>query len=97
MLKIALVFVITAILTCGAEKFRFDNYTLYKIIPKGVNQITLLQKLQNTDLRYDFWSEPTPYKEYVNILSGPEYKRDLEGLLSGNGIKFEISMPNIQE
>lgn len=97
MLKTFIVFLVGVILICAAEKFRFDNYTLYKILPKSVGQIKLLQSLQNTDLRYDFWSEPTPSKEYVNILSSPEYKGDLEGLLNGNGIKFEITMSNIQE
>lgn len=82
---------------CAAEKFRFDNYTLYKIQPKSFDHINLLRNLQNTDLRYDFWNDPVPSKEFVNILSSPEYKGDLEGLLNGNGIKFEITMSNIQE
>lgn len=97
MLRFLAVILVGFLVTCTAEKFRFDNYTLYKILPKSLDHINLLRNVQNTDLRYDFWNDPTPSKEFVNILSSPEYKGDLEGLLNGNGINFEITMSNIQE
>lgn len=92
MLKYNLIFLIP----CVFGKFRFDNYTLYKILPKSVEQVKLLQDLQD-DLRYDFWNDPMPSAEFVNILSSPTNKRDLEYLLNGNEIKFNIAMDNIQE
>lgn len=93
MLKYILLFLIP----CVTAKFRFDNYTLYKILPKSVEQVKLLQNLQDNDHRYDFWSDPMPSAEFVNILSSPENKGNLEVLLNGNEIKFEIAMSNIQE
>lgn len=97
MLKYIILLMVVLLTYCEAEKRRFDNYTLYKIEPKNVDNFIMLQHLQNTDFRYDFWSDPEPSKEFVNILSSPEYKGHLESLLNGNGMKFEITMSNIQE
>lgn len=79
------------------EKFRFDNYTLYRIVPKNADQIKLLQVLQDTDIRYDFWSDPVPSAEFVNIISSPLNKGDLEIFLNNNNMDFDIAMSNIQE
>ncbi|XP_072929537.1 uncharacterized protein [Epargyreus clarus] len=81
----------------SCEKFRFDNYTLYKIFPENEQHTKILQDIQNTDVRYDFWTDPTKYAEYVNVLSGPENKVELENVLKANNMKFTVTMPNIQE
>lgn len=94
MFKLLLIFPILCVVNA---KFRFDNYTLYKIIPNNVEQIKVLQNLEDLDNRYDFWSDPVPTAQYVNILSSPQNKAELEHVLKGNGMAFEITMSNIQE
>nr|XP_037876331.1 zinc carboxypeptidase-like [Bombyx mori] len=79
------------------EKFRFDNYTLFKVLPENERQIEILQNLQDNDLRFDFWSSPGIKAEFVNIMSKPENKIDLDNFLKSNGINYEIVMSNIQE
>lgn len=88
---------ISSLLCVVNAKFRFDNYTLYKIIPSSVEQIKVLQNLQEQNVRYDFWTDPVPTSQFVNILSSPEYKEDLENFLYKNRMSFEILMSNIQE
>ncbi|KAL0868948.1 hypothetical protein ABMA27_007276 [Loxostege sticticalis] len=80
-----------------AEKFRFDNYSLYKVLPKNVTQVKWIEELQNAEDMFDFWSEPQSHAEYVSILSSPENKSYLESFLKTRGINFEITLPNIQE
>ncbi|CAK1550141.1 unnamed protein product [Leptosia nina] len=79
-----------------SAKFRYDGYTLYKILPENDKHINLLQELQN-DTRYDFWTEPAPGSEFVNVMSSPGHKNEFEDLLNRNGVKFTISMTNVQE
>ncbi|XP_075982738.1 zinc carboxypeptidase-like [Anticarsia gemmatalis] len=85
------------IISVSSEKFRFDNYTLYKVIPKNVEEIQVLQNLQNSVPEFDFWDDVTPVSEYVNVLSKPELKGDLESFLSGAGIDFVVTLENIQD
>lgn len=80
-----------------AAKFRFDNYSLYKVLPKNVTQVKWIEELQNAEDMFDFWSEPQSHAEYVSILSSPENKAYLESFLKTRGINFEITLPNIQE
>ncbi|KAL4702761.1 hypothetical protein ACJJTC_002301 [Scirpophaga incertulas] len=77
-------------------KYRFDNYTLYKVLPTNVEQIKVLQELYS-DIRFEFWSDPMPSVDYVSILSKPGNQEYLEEYLKANQINFIIKMPNIQE
>ncbi|KAL4720710.1 hypothetical protein ACJJTC_009428 [Scirpophaga incertulas] len=90
-----LAFLITVLVGVNS-KLRFDNYTLYKALPKNLNEIKKLQELYN-DKRFDFWSDPAPYADYVSILSNLENKIYLEEYLSAHKINFIVTLPNIQE
>lgn len=81
----------------SCDKFRFDNYTLYKILPENSGQIKILQDVRDNDLRYDFWSEPSASLGYVSVMSSPQDRKDLEDLLNRNQIKFDVKINNIQE
>lgn len=97
MLKLSLPFLFILFTWVSSEKFRFDNYTLYKVLPKNENHIKLLQELEQNDAKLDFWSGPAPSAEYVSIMASPEQKNKLEGFLNLNGIGYDIAMKNVQE
>lgn len=79
------------------EAFRYDNYTLYKILPENDEHVKVLQNVHSSDLRFDFWIEPAPSMDFGMILSSPQDKGDLENILKKHEIKYEIKMSNIQE
>ncbi|XP_045453066.1 zinc carboxypeptidase-like [Melitaea cinxia] len=81
----------------ACEKFRFDNYSLFKILPENDQQYKVLQDVQRDDSRFDFWTDPLPLREFVNVMTSPGDKADLEEILQKHGIKYEIVMKNIQE
>lgn len=91
--------ILFAVLTClvSSDKVRFDNYTLYRVIPKGSYEIKLLHDLKNSDIKYDFWNEATPVVEYVNIMTSPDTNSSLEGFLKTHGIHYKVTIHNIQE
>lgn len=94
LLKIIPIFLLA---TTVAAKFRFDNYTLYKVLPNNVEQVKVLQNLQDSDSRFDFWSDPVPSAAFVSVLSSPEDKGTFEEYLKSHGIGFGVSFQNIQE
>lgn len=69
----------------ASEKFKFDNYTLYKILPKDSSDFVILQELYEIDRRFDFWDDPIPTAEY---LIPPHDKIDLENILIQNNVAF---------
>lgn len=80
-----------------SEKVRFDNYSLYKVLPKNENDIILLQDLAFNHIEYDFWTEPVPSAEYINIMASPPQKTALEAFLNFYDIDYNVSMKNVQE
>lgn len=85
------------IICASSEPFRFDNYTLYKVLPNNLKEIKILEDLYNSNSEYDFWDDPVPTSKYINVVSKPELKTDLEQFLGMNGIDFVVTVPNIQE
>ncbi|XP_063366099.1 zinc carboxypeptidase-like [Cydia amplana] len=83
--------------TVLSEKLRYDNYTLFKIHVENVEQVKLLQDLQDTDFRFDFWTHPDHPAKFVQVMAGPEDRADLQKLLTENNMNAEISMNNVQE
>lgn len=94
MLKILIFLTLVSSCLCV---FRFDNYTLYKVLAKNVDQLKTLQALEASESRFDFWSDPVANAESVTILSSPKDKGVLENYLNKNAIDFGILFPNIQE
>ncbi|XP_026742944.1 zinc carboxypeptidase-like [Trichoplusia ni] len=84
-------------ISVSSEKFRFDNYSLYKVLPKNLDQIKVLGDLQHASPEYDFWDDPVPTADYINIMSKPEMRNDLETFLNKTGIDFVVTLPNVQE
>lgn len=97
MLKFWLVYSFFIVTLVSSEKFRFDNYTLYNVLPTNENEIKLLQELANSDVKYDFWTEPFPSAEFVNIMASPAQKNTLEAWLNYHGIGYKVAIKNVQE
>lgn len=88
---------ILLLVTVVTGKFRFDNYTLYKVLPNNEQHVSVLRDLKDSDNRFDFWSDPMPSSESVSVLSSPGDKSALEEYLNNHGIGFDVSFANIQE
>ncbi|XP_026743124.1 zinc carboxypeptidase-like [Trichoplusia ni] len=97
MSKFILLGLILTVPSIFGEKFRFDNYALYKILPKNLGEIKFLQGLYESDNRFDFWTVPGPFAEFVNVLSSPEHRNDLETFLVAHDIDYEIPQFNLQD
>ena len=95
--KLTLIFLISSLSVGLSEKFRYENYALYKVLPENEQQIKFLQNVQDLDSRFDFWNELGPLVNYALIASSPQNKDDLESILEEKKIKYEIKMNNIQE
>ncbi|XP_047998835.1 zinc carboxypeptidase-like [Leguminivora glycinivorella] len=80
-----------------SEKFRYDNYTVFRIHMENEEQMKVLKDLQDTDFRFDFWTPPEHPSKLVQVMAGPEDKDDLQKLLTEHNMIAEISMNNVQE
>ncbi|XP_038206619.1 zinc carboxypeptidase-like [Zerene cesonia] len=94
-LKIILLGALSAIVT--SEKVRYDNYSLYKIIPETDKHVEFLKDLHEESDGLDFWIPPSNVGEYVSVVASPKIKDELEHSLQKRNINYNLMLQNIQE
>ncbi|CAH2094780.1 unnamed protein product [Euphydryas editha] len=90
-------FLIPLIALVLCEKTRFDNYVLYKVLVENDQHYRILVDLKNNNFKYDIWNDHISLGRYVDIMSSPEDKAELEKLFQKYELKYEIANENIQE
>ncbi|XP_060805042.1 zinc carboxypeptidase [Amyelois transitella] len=80
-----------------AQKVRYDDYTLYKVIPRDENGLLYLKKLYKTPGGLTFWSVPNLIGNDVSVLASPDAKKDFENSLEERNVQIEVLSRNIQE
>lgn len=80
-----------------AEKVRYDDFALYKVVPENEDQVLFLKKMHESDIGYQFWKPPSAVNEFVSVVSPPELRNDLEHSLKKRSIQSEVMLEKIQE
>lgn len=94
------------------DKVKYNNYKLYRLTPKNLEEIKVIQNLEDSDLnvsffdivfciiifiiQLDFWKTSTGINTSSDVLVAPEKDYLLLEKLQKNGIKHEIVIPNVQ-
>ncbi|CAG4957138.1 unnamed protein product [Colias eurytheme] len=94
-LKLILLSVFSVIVV--SQKVRYDNYSLYKIIPETDDHVDFLKDLHEESDGLDFWIPPSNVGEYVSLVASPERKHELEHSLKRRDINYNVMLQNIQE
>ncbi|GBP92799.1 Zinc carboxypeptidase A 1 [Eumeta japonica] len=96
MIKIFRLALLLSLSLVSAEKFRFDDYALYKIQPTTEEQVRFFQALPETP-GIDVWDTPVSTDDVVNVVLAPSKKAEFTDFLTQNGFYAEIVSDNIQE
>lgn len=93
MCKVLFVKIVLLTVVLAEEKIRYDNYKVYTVIPRDIQQIRILQNLDG----YDFWSRMKGMGLPVDIMVPPELRRDFENVTYSNKIPVSVKINNVQE
>ncbi|KAF5300683.1 hypothetical protein FQA39_LY11045 [Lamprigera yunnana] len=75
---------------------RYDNYTVYRVIPRNIRQLNLLRKYEETNV-FDFWSDVTRINANIDIMVGPKELRHFEKLTNVVNLESRVMIPNVQD
>lgn len=90
-------FIATCSLTIASE-VRYDNFTLYRLIPKSLSEVNILTDLETSHLGgYDFWTHPKDVGVSVDVLVSPDKKSSIKDMMNSNNIQYEVVIENVQE
>ncbi|XP_018573034.1 zinc carboxypeptidase [Anoplophora glabripennis] len=82
-----------------AEKIRFDNYKVYRLIPNDEETLDILKQMENTDQlsEYNFWSPVIKVETPVDLMV-PPYRVDyIESMAKSRGMNASVLMENVQK
>lgn len=79
------------------EKLRFDNYTVYRIIPENKNGLKILQEWQKSQPELDFWLPVRAVGVPVDIMVSPKHKNNLEYSIGTEKLSSKILIHNVQD
>jgi len=75
---------------------RYDNFTLYRVVPKTNDQVKTLVDLEESNInQYDFWTHPKGVGVPVDILVSPKRQGKLFEIISD--MDHEVVMKNLQD
>lgn len=79
-----------------AEKVRFDNFKVFRIIPENKEAIDVLKALEDTLDSFNFWQEPTRPGHYVDVMVPPTLQSQFQDTLAKNKYTSTIFINNVQ-
>ncbi|XP_002731439.1 carboxypeptidase B-like [Saccoglossus kowalevskii] len=74
---------------------RYDGYKVIRITPQKTDEVAVIKSVRDRfDL--DFWSDYVIVDHPINVMAPPDQVSDVISILDKHGIRFEITMEDIQ-
>lgn len=82
-----------------AEKIRFDNYKLYRLIPNDEETFNILKEMEDTEQfsGYNFWSPAIKVGAAVDLMVSPYRVDYIEDMVKSRGMNASVLMENVQQ
>ncbi|KAL7306787.1 hypothetical protein TKK_0001149 [Trichogramma kaykai] len=94
-MRIALV-LLAAAAFATAEKVSFQNYKVFRVVPKSTDELELLKHLENYNGQYSYWSSPNKVGHAVDIMVSPQSQSDFVNLMSSSNVHYHTYIENVQ-
>lgn len=97
-LSLSLALLIAAAAFTSAEKERYDGHQVLRFTPQTPRELLVFDAIQkNSEMRFDFWEEPTKVGQSIDVRVSPEQKEKLSGLARMMGMDFEVLIEDVQK
>ncbi|CAD7086389.1 unnamed protein product [Hermetia illucens] len=81
----------------SATRVRYDNYNVYKVLPKEAAHLQLLSRLEAHSDSLKFLTPIIAVGRTVNILVAPHKQPEFLDILKDNNISYELAVKNFQK
>ncbi|KAJ9591302.1 hypothetical protein L9F63_002152, partial [Diploptera punctata] len=86
------------VLSCvTAEKAKFYNYQVHRVIPINEQQLTALKELEENPNGLNFWAGPTRLNKAVDVMVPPDLLPHFEEIISNLNLQSEVFINDVQE
>ena len=85
-----------ALVSCKAEKVRYDNYHVYQLKPETKEQLEIVKQLEGAGNSYIFIDAVHYLKSKIHVVVAPEKVLEFSQTLENNSVPFELVDTNAQ-
>ncbi|CAD7086390.1 unnamed protein product [Hermetia illucens] len=80
----------------GAERVRYDNYNVYKVIPQTPEQLDLFARLEVSSDSLKFFDPIVAVDKEIHVLVAPHKEPEFLDILKDNAVQYELAVKNFQ-
>lgn len=98
-MKFLFTLITLAVSICLAEKIRYDNYKVYRLIPNDEETFKILKQIEvGGELsNYNFFSPLVKVGDPVDLMVPPHQVDYIENLAKSRGMNASVLMENVQK
>ncbi|XP_018573035.1 zinc carboxypeptidase-like [Anoplophora glabripennis] len=98
-MKFLLALLALAVSLSVAEKLRFDNFRVYRLIPNDEETLNILKQFEDTEelSEYNFWSPPLKVGGEVDLMVPPYRFDEIENMAKSRGMNASVFIEDVQE
>lgn len=79
------------------DPMRFDNYTVYRIVPKNDQALAILRDLEDNPKGFEFWSGPSLVGRSADIMVPPQLQQNYQDIINSDVFESQLFVQNVQE
>ncbi|XP_076248692.1 zinc carboxypeptidase A 1 [Calliopsis andreniformis] len=80
----------------AAEKAKFDNYKVYRVVPRTEEQLAVVRSLEDMSDSYSFWKDPSVVDNIVDVMVAPHKVPDFIQMMEKFEIEYETFINDVQ-
>lgn len=87
---------VLAVVTCSAERVRYDNYRVYKLKATDRQGLEVLKQMEDSDDALRFLDDVHKVEKSINVVVPPHKLPDFLRILTNNEITYDLLEANLQ-
>lgn len=91
-----LLLLLPILISAFAEKVRYDNFQVHKVVPKTQAQVEALRQLSDGLSGFSFWNEVHGIDHPVYIMVAPHLRINFKDMINLQGLNDEVTIDNVQ-
>lgn len=92
-----LVLVAAVLVLAAGEKVRYDDYTVYRVLPADESQLAFLRGLRKYHGDIRFWKDARAVNAAADVMVSPKMKSRFTDWLEENSVEASVLIDNVQE
>ncbi|XP_017787824.1 PREDICTED: zinc carboxypeptidase-like [Habropoda laboriosa] len=90
------IFVFAFVALATAEQVKYDNYKVFRIVPKTAEQLEVIEQLEESSDGFSFWKEPSTVENFVDVMVAPHNIPTFRDVMKTLEVPYDTYVNDVQ-